>query len=214
MLSAYGFSSLRAEGVSVTAPAARMEGKVISCDYGKRTITVSGVPADESLVGMPVRILNDLRSTVHTITGVAPAGELTQLTLSTTALRNDGWVAAVSEGGIRNGAPSPWAFDTYLAGTRVVSEDGRSEWLVTSAAGGWWSAPTGTRLSLRAPDGAPATREALSKGLTDANGDGDAEFRIYEFGRGDRVELQSFAHLKRTPDGRWEGVMSPGVQVQ
>ena len=213
LLSAYGFSSLNAPGVSVSSDSAFMHGEIVSCAYDHQALTVRGVPADPSWVGMPIRIHNDLHSTMHVIAGVAEAGELTELTLTTTALRHEGWASGIAAGSIRDGAPSPWAFDTYLAGTRLIGEGNPSQWMVTGAAGGWWSAPTGTRISLQSPDGEAASAHALHQALADADGDGVAQFRLQEYGPGDRVEVASFMRLERGQDGQWTGIRSPGVRV-
>jgi hypothetical protein len=55
---------------------------------------------------------------------------------------------------------------------------------------------------------------ALRNGLTDPDGDGVTEFRVYEYGVGDRVEVASFAHMQWQEDRHWEGVMSLRVRVQ
>ncbi len=209
---AYAFSSVEAPGVTVTA-APYITGEVVTCDYAAASIVVSGIPVDQSLVGRPIRIHNELRSTLHIIATIAADGDRARLTLTTSALRHEGWVSAVSNGSIRNGAPSPWAFDTFFTGTRLVSEDASSDWIVTGAAGGWWSAPTGTRMSLRELGGNSPSAESLTESFGDADGDGTRGFRVYEYGSGDLVEVASFAALRRGADGQWTGVLSPGARV-
>jgi len=209
---AYEFTRLDGPGFSLRADAPALEGEIAACGYADWTITVPGLGADERLVGQPVRIFNDLHSTMHTIARIEPAGGGARLTLGTSALRHEGWVAGVGEATVRDGAPSPWALGTFLAGTRLVGEDGGRSWLVRDAAGGRHSAPTGTRISL--VPGPEATAEALDSALTDADGDGAAAFRLYEYGPGDHVEIASFAFLRRADDGAWQGVLSPGVTFE
>ena len=209
---AHEFTRLAGPGFSLHAAAPTLTGEISACDYAAQTITVAGLPADGLLVGQPVRIFNDLHSTMHAIAGVEAADGGARLRLTTTALRHEGWVAGVAEATVRDGAPSPWAFGTFLAGTWLASEDGTHSWLVRDAAGGWHSAPTGTRLSLQ--PGPDAGAEALDAGLADANGDGVAEFRLYEYGPGDRVEIAGFAYLRRSDDGTWRAVLSPGVSLR
>ena len=54
----------------------------------------------------------------------------------------------------------------------------------------------------------------IEKALTDADGDGIVEFTVHEYGVDDRVEVPSYVCLEREPDGKWQGVMSAGVQVR
>jgi hypothetical protein len=213
-IAAYAFSSIEGDGVSVEAAAPYLSGDIVSCDYDGGAVLVRGIPADEALIGRPVRVHNNLRSSLHMVTAIAPEDDLTRLTLGTTALRHEGWLSAIAGSSIRDGAPSPWAFDTFLAGTRLLNEAGDSDWTVTGAAGGWWSAPTGTSLRLRAPDGGPASADGIRDSLTDADGNGVAEFLVYEYGAGDRVEIASYAHLERQENGEWAGEVSPGVTVR
>jgi hypothetical protein len=77
--------------------------------------------------------------------------------------------------------------------------------------GGWWSAPTGTQLSLRRGDG-PAPLEGLRNGLGDRNSDGGTAFGLYDYGPGDGVEVINWARLSRKADGSWQGAMAPGVR--
>ena len=210
---AYGLASLPAPGTNVHAPSPALEGEILSCNYGRHSILVSGIPADERLVGQPVRVHNDLRSTMHLIAAVSACETGTELTLGTSGLRHEGWVAGVAERSIRDGAPSPWAFDTFLRGTRLLNEAGDRQWVVTGAAGGWHSAPTGTRLSLRSGPWGEASAYALSAALTDADGDGVAGFRIYEYGPGDRVSIPTCVSLTRSPTGVLSGQLSPTVQT-
>jgi len=212
MVVAHEFTRLDGPGLSLRADAPTLASEIASCDYAAQTIAVAGLPADDLLIGRPVRIFNDLHSTMHVIAGVEAAEGGARLRLTTTALRHEGWVAGVAQATVWDGAPSPWAFGTFLAGTRLVSEDGTHSWLVRDAAGGWHSAPTGTRLSLL--QGVDATAEALDAGLVDADGDGAAQFRLYEYGPGDRVEIAGFAHLRRAGDGTWRAVLSPGVSLR
>lgn len=213
LLAAYAFASLRAEGVSVTASTPFLRGEIRACDYTRQRIVVTGIPADRSLIGFPVRIYNQRRSSLHVIAAVAERGRATELTLTTSALRHEGWVSGIANGTIRNGAPSPWAFTTFLTGTRLIDEGGTAAWLVASASGGWWSAPTGTTVGLTTIDGASASAESLRRGLTDVNGDGTVAFRIYEYGVRDRLEISAFARLERT-GGKWAGVLSPGCRLR
>jgi len=213
LLAAYAFASLKVEGVSITASAPFLRGEIRSCDYARRRIVVTGIPAERSLIGFPVRVHNERRSSLHMIAAVAERGGATELTLTTSALRHEGWVSGIANGAIRNGAPSPWAFTTFLAGTRLISEGGTASWLVASAVGGWWSAPTGTLLSVTNVDDSKAMAESLRKGLADVNGDGTASFHIYEYGVRDRLEIAAFARLKRR-DGKWRGVLSPGCRLR
>ncbi len=210
---AYAFTSLQAAGLEVTATAPYLSGSISSCDYDAWTIVVPGIPVDAALVGQPVRIYNDLHSTMHIISEVraAPAG--TQLKLSTTAIRHDGWCSTVADATVRDGAPSPWAMTTFMAGTRLVNEAGDREWMVYAASGGWGTAPTGTCLNVRETDGATASQQALRAGLGDSNADGISEFRLYDYGTGDRIEISVAAWLTRGEDGRWGGVLSPGCQM-
>ncbi|MCK5804501.1 MAG: heparinase II/III family protein, partial [Lentisphaeria bacterium] len=212
LLAGYGFTSLRAEGVRVAANTPFLRGEIVSCGYRDQRVVVTGVPADKSLIGFPVRIHNQRRSTLPIIKAVAKRKDGIELTLTTSALRHEGWVSAIANGSIRNGAPSPWAFQTFLAGTRLVSESETSSWRVISASGGWWSAPTGTAVWLETIDGKRASAQRLGEGLTDADGDGSIAFRIYEYGVGDKIEIASFAKLKRT-GGKWGGTLSPGCRL-
>ncbi len=68
-------------------------------------------------------------------------------------------------------------------------------------------------MNLRDTSGGIVSAEALERSLSDANGDGVRDFRVYEYGSGDRVEVSAFAALRRGADGQWTGEMSPGVQV-
>ena len=71
-----------------------------------------------------------------------------------------------------------------------------------------------TRISLRAPDGGSASADALRGSLADADGNGITEFRVYEYGPGDKIEITSYAHLERQENGGWAGEVSPGVRVR
>ncbi len=213
LLCAYAFSALKVEDFSLVADSAYLTGEILSCDYDKWKVIISDVAADQRLVGQPLRIYNDLRSTLHIIAAVAEREGGTELTLTTTALRHEGWVSGVADRTIRDGAPSPWALDTFFTGTRLLNEAGDAQWMVSNAAGGWGSAPTGTRISLLSTEQAAASADALRHALTDSNGDGVTGFWIHEYGVGDRVEVSSFASLQRQDDGRWAGVLSPGARL-
>ena len=62
------------------------------------------------------------------------------------------------------------------------------------------------------PEGDRTTKATLERLLKDADGDGLATFRLYEYGVGDEAEIASFAHLEKQADGTWRGTMSPGVK--
>lgn len=207
---ATAFTRLNAPGLRVRADAPYLTGEITACDYARRTILVDGLPADRRLVGQAVRVGNALHSTMQRIVGVQPMKSGAELMLAVTALRHEGVVAGLGESALRDGAPSPWAFDGYLRGTRLVNEAGDAAWTVAGASGGWWSAPTGTALNL-VPEGPRTEAGALREALSDADGDGQAEFRLYDYGVGDRLEVASWACLRRAPDGRWRGDTSPGV---
>ncbi|MEA3402778.1 MAG: heparinase II/III family protein [Armatimonadota bacterium] len=211
-VTAYEFSHLDGPGFSLRADALAIEGEIAACDYAEQTVTAPGLPADERLVGQHVRIFNDLHSTMHRIVEVAQGRDGTRLQLSTSALRHEGWVAGVGQASVRDGAPSPWALGTFLAGTRLVNEDGTRSWTVRDAAGGWHSAPSGTRISL--VPGPQVNAELLDKALVDANGDGSAGFRLCEYGAGDRLAIATWALLRRADDGTWRAVLSPTVSFE
>ncbi|MGC9316897.1 MAG: heparinase II/III domain-containing protein [Armatimonadota bacterium] len=211
-VTAYEFSRLDGPRLSLRADAPVMEGEIAACDYADRTVTVPGLPADERLVGQHARIFNDLHSTMHLIVGVAQAPGGTRLRLSRSALAHEGWVAGVGETTIRDGAPSPWALGTFLAGMRLVNEDGSASWIVRDAAGGWHSAPTGTRISL--VPGPEMNARRLGEDLVDADGDGTAGFRLYEYGPGDRLAIGTWALLRKADDGSWQPVLSPTVSFE
>ncbi len=207
---AYEFTRCEGPGFALRAEAA-LTGEIVACDYETRSVTVRGIEPDDRLVGRHMRIFNALRTTMHEIVAVTAAPEGARLTLATTALRHEGWVAGVGNATIRDGAPSPWALTTFLAGARLVSESGDASWRIRDAAGGWHSAPTGTRIGLVA--GPDTSSEQLNAALSDVNSDGAAGFRIYEYGPGDRVEIVSFAELRRAKAGGWTTRLSPGVRL-
>lgn len=212
-VAATAFTRLSAPGIRVRAATPYLTGAVTACDYERRTITVAGLPPDRRLVGRTVRIHNDLHSTMQTIAAVVPVAGGAQLALELTPLRHEGLVAGIGDGTLTDGAPDPWAFDGYLRGLRLVSEDGQQAYTVAGASGGWWSAPTGTALNL-VPDGPRTGAVALKAALSDADGDGQAEFRLYDYGVGDSVEIASWVQLRRLPNGTWQGDVSPGVTYQ
>lgn len=210
LIRAVAFTRLYAPGLRVRSSAPYLTGRITSCDYARRTLLVEGLPADQRLVGQSVRVANALHSTMQRIVGVQPMKSGTELTLATTALRHEGLVAALGDGTLRDAAPNPWAFDGYLRGVRLVSEDGMAVYTVAGASGGWWSAPTGTALRL-VPEGQRTEARALEQALGDADGDGQAEFMLYDYGVGDRVVIPSWVLLWREAGGRWQGETSPGV---
>ncbi len=189
-LCGHAFVSLQAGQSSLAPRIAHARGTVAECDYGARQITVKGADLSGNAIGRPVRIYNQLHSSMHIIEAVEPREDGAVLTLSTTALRHDGWVSGITNGSIRDGAPSPWALDTFLTGTRLLAESGQTQWMVAGARGGWHSAPTGTTLFLA---GENTSASEITSGLADADGDGVRGFRIYEYGVGDSIELVSFA---------------------
>jgi hypothetical protein len=137
------------------------------------------------------------------------AGTEARLYLDQPSLRMEGWVAGLADFTVRNGAPSPWAFDTFWAGTTLENEDGTAHWRVSGASGGWWSAPTGTTLRLDPALGDAGKADVLRAKLRDVDGNGEIGFRVYEYGPGDEVEIAACV------DWRAKGAVThtPGVRV-
>ncbi len=210
MICAYGFTALEAPGISLTADAPYMQGTIVACDYDNWSITVPGIPASDALIGQSARIFNDLHSIMHTITAVEQVDGGAKLTFATSAIVHTGIASGIGDHYLRDGAPSPWALPSFMAGTRLYNESRDSSWTVSDAAGGWYAAAKGTRISLR--DGQHvADADALRQMLIDTNSDGAATFAMYEYGPGDTVQIANFAWLTRAADDAWNGIQAPNV---
>ncbi len=176
-------------------------GAITAVDRVRQTVDVDwACPEPQALVGRTVRFYNDRRTSVYTVTAAAKLEAGTRLTLNTPSLVGEGAMTGADDYVIHNSAAFFYGgLDVDADGTRrptyrlysgatLENEDGSATFPVEGiTGGGYWGSAGDVYVDRALAPG--ATADALRGALRDANGDGLAGFRIYDYGVGDRFEM-------------------------
>jgi hypothetical protein len=201
-----GGRRLSAGAVMLKLGSAAAAGKILAVERGKCMVDLDLKTLDPpSLVGRTIRLYNDLRSSIYTITAAQRTRRGTRLTLNTTSLIGEGVAKSVDDfvvhnpvlmfyGGLAvNADGTRTRGHSLYVGATLENESGTIALPVEGVTGGgYWGSPGDVWIDrARAPQ---ATAAFLRAALTDANGDGDAGFALYDYGVGDRYEILEWGY--------------------
>lgn len=205
---------LFAGDASLELARAETTGEIVSLDRKANQITVAMKTGDpKALVGRRIRIESAGRGDAYQITAAESAGsDKVRLTLGTTSFLGEGVATGFEDGVIKNKTMLDFAalsmkdgkwISTYslYRGAVVENEAGTASLRVLGAYNG--REPEGVRFNVVLDPTNKRSADELKPLFTDADGDGRATFRLYEYGIGDRIVLPGLASLNATGDGAY-----------
>lgn len=203
---------LMADDASIGLARAEIVGQIVALDRDANEITVAMEISDpKALIGRRIRIESADRGDAYEIVGAESAGaDQVRLTLGTTSLLGEGVALGFEDGVIRNKtmldfaglilADGKWRQNYSLyRGAVVENEAGISAGRVLGSR--YRIEPYADRYNVVLAEGSKRTADELKSIFTDADGDGRATFRLYEYGIGDRVVVPGLATLYASGHG-------------
>ena len=169
-------------GKRYAAPARAWTGKVVSADFGKKTIVVAPAgPAPEELVGRYARLVNPQgNDATHLIVGAQAVEGGVELTLRWDPRIGEGPVKEVHEDGLTS-AVNPKFGGLYYRGKTLSSEDGSATYKINGV--------QKSRAYINGKAHPKTTKESLSAEFADKHADGTARFLIYDYGPGGTLAM-------------------------
>ena len=205
---------LMAGDASIGLARAENAGRITGLDRDANKITIEMTIGDpKALIGRRIRIEGGGRCDAYEVVGAEPFGPGgAVLTLGTTSLLGEGVAEGFEDGVIKNKTMLDFAAlrlvdgnwsSTYslYRGAVVENEAGTASPRALGARAG--REPEDVRYNVVLDEASKRSADELKALFTDADGDGRASFRLYEYGIGDRVVVPGLATIYATADGRY-----------
>ena len=187
-----GGKSLGRKDVSVTLADAAVRGRIKSCDWPGRTLTIEPAVADPAaIVGRHVHISNLAGNSASYLVEAAQSVDGgTRITLPLDTRVGEGFVSSCDKQTVISATHLKFhSYWGYYAGKTIANEDNSSFYRLADVKGG-----SKCVIDETAHEAVPA--EILQGQFDDKDGDGRACFAIHDYGPGDEIVVKNCATMQ------------------
>ncbi|MBR4220759.1 MAG: hypothetical protein IKR81_06360 [Victivallales bacterium] len=172
--------------VAFSLPAPAFNAKIAACDWKHNTITLDTLPPQDAiLLGRHIRIYNEYGSSAsYIIQKVETDGGKCVLTLNLDPRIGEGYVRNCTESAVHTKTELRMCPCQYYNGKCIVNEKGDRIFTVKNA----WLYDINVIGNISKPD--------MIKAFPDADGDGNIQFTIYDYGPGDAIQIDFSVEMR------------------